>query len=57
MSLLSNNLSFDLKKQSKSVCSKIAVPSVAVLLEIRNKTNPDVGWIKCQMELSTNLTN
>lgn len=40
MNLPADDLSFGSKKQSKSVCSKIAVPSVVVLLEIRNTTNP-----------------
>jgi hypothetical protein len=33
MFLLANNLSFNLRKQSKPACSKIAIPSVVVLLE------------------------
>jgi hypothetical protein len=37
MFLLANNLSFNLKKQSKPACSKIAIPSVVVLFE--NKQN------------------
>jgi hypothetical protein len=37
MSLLADDSSLILKKQSKPVCSKIAIPSVVVLLE--NKQN------------------
>jgi hypothetical protein len=33
MSLLADDSSLILKKQSKPVCSKIAIPSVVVLLE------------------------
>jgi len=39
MSLLADDSSFDLEKQSKPVCLKIAIPSVVVLLEKRNKQN------------------
>ena len=37
MSLLADDLSFDSQKQSKPVCSKMAIPSVVVLL--KNKQN------------------
>jgi hypothetical protein len=42
MSLLADDLSFDLEKQSKPVCSKIAISSVVVLLENKQTTSKKV---------------
>jgi hypothetical protein len=39
MSLLADDSSFDLEKQSKPVCTKIAIPTVVVLFENKQTTS------------------